>query len=58
MWQVWTGGDWPRVLPIDDLRAHQLSEKCWCRPIFIDGIEVHNALDERDKFERGERKTS
>lgn len=54
------------VFPIDDLRPHVLTPHCWCKPVLDednDGTEpvflwVHNALDEREKFETGERKPS
>jgi hypothetical protein len=45
------------LIPIDDLREHQLSASCWCRPrqddqIFV--VFIHNALDQREKYESGE----
>ena len=46
------------VVPLEDLREHVL-RNCWCSPtIDEDSIVIHNALDEREKFERGERKPS
>ena len=46
------------VVPIKDLAEHTPSG-CWCSPVQEEtGYIVHFALDERDKFERGERKTS
>lgn len=46
------------VSPLDDLRAHGSGMRCWCNP-FMDGdVIVHNALDGREKYERGERKPS
>jgi hypothetical protein len=48
----------PEVLPIDDAREHDYGEKCWCQPFDDDGVLVHNSADEREKFERGERKPS
>ena len=42
------------TVPIDDLRSHDESVKCWCRP-FMDGeVCVHNAMDRREYVERGE----
>jgi hypothetical protein len=42
------------ALPIDDLRPHDESAGCWCRP-FLDGeVLVHNAMDSREQVERGE----
>lgn len=45
------------VYPTDDLRAHSLTD-CWCRPVEDDGVIVHNSLDQRELYERGERKMS
>ena len=44
------------VLPREDLRQHIESVDCWCEPIIENNIIIHNALDEREKFETGERK--
>ena len=47
------------VLPINDLRVHEESRQCWCRPTENEpGIIVHNSLDGREHFETGERKPS
>jgi hypothetical protein len=45
------------VYPENDLREHSLGS-CWCNPSDDDGIMVHNSLDRREFFERGERKFS
>jgi len=45
------------VFPMDDLREHSPAD-CWCRPIDDDGIIVHNSLDGRELYERGERQVS
>jgi hypothetical protein len=52
-WKV-TGN---HVYPADDLRQHSMMN-CWCRPTEDDGIMVHNSLDGRELYERGERKPS
>lgn len=48
------------ILPINDLRPHTECENCWCEPrIEQHGdshMVIHNALDEREKYETGERK--
>jgi hypothetical protein len=50
------------VVPVDDLRPHELSPTCWCCPSRDDAsdedgtVYVHHALDEREKYETGERK--
>ena len=48
------------TIPIDDIKEHELSEDCWCRPEvdFDIGIVIHNSADGREKFETGERKPS
>ena len=45
------------VYPINDLREHSLRD-CWCRPIDDEGVTVHNSLDRREFFERGDRNPS
>ncbi len=48
------------IVPTDDLYEHDLLPTCWCCPQ-IDNIyflAIHNSADEREKFERGERKPS
>jgi hypothetical protein len=45
------------VIPINDLREHLADEACWCGPTTDgDGIMVHNSMDKREYFERGERR--
>lgn len=41
------------VLPIGDLRPHDETAGCWCRPIDDEGVIVHNSLDMREQFENG-----
>jgi len=47
------------VVPINDLRDHQINGKCWCKPRLDDQgdepIWVHNSMDGREAFETGER---
>ena len=45
------------VLPVDDLREHSRTN-CWCNQEDDDGVIVHNPLDRRELYERGERKPS
>jgi hypothetical protein len=52
-WKV----DGNHVYPVNDLREHSVAA-CWCRPADDDGIMVHNSLDGRELYERGERKVS
>ena len=45
------------VIPMNDLRPHDADRTCWCRPAEDDDqptLWVHNALDQRDAYERGE----
>lgn len=59
MWKVEKDEHGTRVWPLDDLREHTMDERCWCKPFLVDGtIVVHNAMDGRERFERGERKAS
>jgi hypothetical protein len=53
VWKI----DGNHVVPVDDLREHSVSG-CWCRPTDDDGLTVHNSLDGREFYERGERKPS
>lgn len=38
------------VVPVDDLEAHN-STACSCKPVFVDGIFVHNSFDGREFLE-------
>lgn len=46
------------IVPVDDLREHELEPTCWCKPEWDsdDCTYVHNALDEREDYESGKRK--
>lgn len=41
------------VIPVDDLREHDLDKACWCHPFTEDGVLVHNSLDKRETYEQG-----
>lgn len=45
------------VVPCNDLRSHvEVGVECWCRPtVETDGVVVHNALDQRELVEQGDR---
>ena len=46
------------VAPMDDLRPHDFTSKCWCRPVEdMEHVDVwtHNSLDGREAYETGER---
>ena len=45
------------VTPVDDLRPHEVCCRCWCRPVRDAGtneVVLHQALDQRERYERGE----
>lgn len=42
-------------MPIDDLKEHEASENCWCKPKTEGSVLIHNSMDEREKYEEGER---
>lgn len=56
---MWIGlSNPPEVKPLDDLRPHDDGPGCWCAPTEVEGVIVHNALDQRELYERGELKPS
>lgn len=49
------------IIPLDDLREHEESKDCWCKPYEDEqtlDIWIHNALDERESYEGDLRKPS
>lgn len=45
------------IIPLGDFKEHQLSCGCWCHPRAHEeypDVMLHNAMDQRDKLERGE----
>lgn len=46
------------VHPVNDLREHSLTGNCWCDAAEDGGLIVHNSMDRREFYERGERKPS
>jgi hypothetical protein len=44
------------VLPLSDLREHEVGLGCWCGAVDDGGVVVHTALDGREAYERGERR--
>lgn len=49
-------GQSSHVMPSSDLRDHEYSMDCWCRPRVDDGdgdTVVHNAMDRRELIETG-----
>ena len=48
---VLTEGGERHALPLDDLRPHDESPACWCKPTLDGDVLVHNSLDGREWFE-------
>lgn len=46
------------VIPLNDWREHEINPDCWCNPFYDEEVIVHNSLDERELYERGEKKLS
>ena len=46
------------VVPVGDLREHDIVEPCWCHPTLDEeyNIWVHNSMDGREDYEAGRRK--
>ena len=47
------------VLPVNDLREHEEKTECWCSPqheyVGAGEVVIHNSMDGRELYERGER---
>lgn len=39
------------VVPLNDIREHEDSDKCWCMPRLEDGVWIHNSMDGRELLE-------
>lgn len=55
-WIVITApGKSSHVIPMGDLKDHECTGECWCRPEIDDEDDmiVHNAMDRREEIERG-----
>ena len=38
--------------PVNDFREHNTeTPECWCNPRIEDDMVIHNALDQRERFE-------
>ena len=45
------------VIPLADFREHEPTRACWCHPRPSEDcpeVILHNAMDQREKLERGE----
>lgn len=47
--------DRQHIWPINDIRKHQQSAHCWCKPTCDTELIIHNAADGREFFEEEER---
>lgn len=47
--------DGVHVVPVDDLKEHDIEPTCWCRPLVQHEqhrtLYIHNALDRREMYE-------
>ena len=44
------------VVPHEDLRDHENSSGCWCRPNSLEehpDVFIHNSMDRREEYEEG-----
>ena len=41
------------VVPTNDLREHEMTAQCWCRPTVDEYVIIHNSMDERESYEQG-----
>lgn len=45
------------IIPLGDWREHAATCTCWCNPqedSEVPDLWIHNAMDQRDKYESGE----
>lgn len=45
------------VVPVNDLREHDSSRSCWCRPTEDEDerhVLIHHSMDQRELYERGD----
>lgn len=46
------------IVPVNDLREHEASPDCFCKPLRDEEeptVWIHNSLDQRESFESGKR---
>lgn len=41
------------VVPVNDLREHEDSPDCWCRPDYDESVYIHHSMDRREEYEQG-----
>lgn len=55
-----SNGERWHVMPVGDLREHESSMECWCKPTpddEDDNVILHHALDGREVYEEGRPKS-
>jgi hypothetical protein len=52
-WTAQTTDTGPHVVPLHDLRAHDLDPQCWCGPALDENVWVHHSMDRREEYEEG-----
>lgn len=60
-WDLRCIGPLIHVIPLDDLREHELTESCWCGVEHEDDLPhvvIHMSMDKREDFETGRRSPS
>jgi hypothetical protein len=40
------------VVPLNDIREHEDSSDCWCKPNLDEGVWIHNSMDGREFLEQ------
>lgn len=57
MWKTLELDEAIHIIPIEDLRQHEESSKCWCNPSIENDLNkdiiTNNSLDERELYETG-----
>ena len=51
-----TGKEATHVLPLNDLRDHEASKTCWCKPTQDEDeslVWIHHSMDRREEYENG-----
>lgn len=53
MWAVEKTNNGVHVVPIDDIKEHEMVRSCWCKPALKhnENVIVHNSLDGREYME-------
>jgi hypothetical protein len=55
--QIQDSGSDIHIVPLNDLREHWLTRRCWCKPtpdMDDQSVVLHHSLDQRERYESGE----